>query len=94
MIIFSDKLFQNPVQIISAFNQAEIKKAFNLIEKLKAKYYITGYIRYEAFTAEFSKFPLLYFEVFDKIQNYTPQKRQNLYIECKPVISFEEYASA
>ena len=94
MIIFSDKLFQNPVQTISAFNQAEIKKAFNLIEKLKAKYYITGYIRYEAFTAEFSKFPLLYFEVFDKFQNYTPQKRQNLYIECKPVISFEEYASA
>ena len=48
MQIYSDKLFKNPSKIISAFNRDEFISAFKELEILKEKYYLIGYIRYEA----------------------------------------------
>ncbi len=94
MIIFADKCFKNPVKTIKAFNTKEVIQAFELIESLKAKYYIVGYIRYEAFEKQSCEYPLLYFEVFKKYEKYINNFSGNCTIECSPLISFEEFKNA
>lgn len=94
MIIFGDKLFKNPVKKIQAFNKQELLDAFAQIEELKNKFFITGYIRYEAFDTEKSSLPLLYFEVFEKFEHFTPQKVAPKTLNPCPVVSFEEYSDA
>ena len=69
MIVFGDKIFKNPVKIIKAFTQNELFNALEEIETLKKDFYMTGYIRYEAFNADFSAEPLLYFEVFGNLRS-------------------------
>ena len=50
MIIFGEKLFTNPLKTIVAFNLSQVKSAFDEIEQLKNKFYIVGYLRYNAFS--------------------------------------------
>lgn len=97
-MIFGDKLFENPVKIIKAFNLSGIEDAFRLIEELKSRYYIVGYLRYEAFNSVQSVFPLLYFEVFESFKLYKPDLNKNLLdninISPKPCVNFCEYKHA
>ena len=70
MQIYSDKIFKNPQKIISAFDSESFIFAFQEIEKLKNKYYLIGYVRYEAKDVFLgknikSKYPLLYFEAYE-----------------------------
>lgn len=94
MIIFGDKLFKNPVKIIQAFNEQELLDAFSQIEELRNKFFLTGYIRYEAFHSEKSSLPLLYFEVFENFEKFIPQKVQAKALNPHPVVNFEEYSNA
>lgn len=94
MIIFSDKIFTNPIDVISAFNREELEAAFSLIEKLKQKYYLTGYIRYEAFSVREYHLPLLYFEVFENYREYKPREGKNLPLNPAPCVNFCEYSNA
>lgn len=73
MQIFADKIFENPIEIIEAFDRESFFEAFSRIEILRKcpNVYLLGYIRYEAkeiFLGDEIKThePLLYFEVFDK----------------------------
>lgn len=95
MIVFGEKLFINPVKVIKAFNKFELFEAFEQIEQLKNKFFLAGYLRYEAFNCEKSEFPLLYFEVF---KDYKEHKCKNLpfspKIVTKPLVSFTEYIDA
>lgn len=70
MQIFADKKFEDPIEIIEAFDNQTFIKAFSQIETLRKSHYLLGYIRYEAkdiFLGKKikSKYPLLYFEVYD-----------------------------
>lgn len=94
MIVFGDKLFKNPVKIIQAFNKQELSDAFSQIEELKNKFFLTGYIRYEALNTEKSDFPLLYFEVFENFEKFTPEKVSTKTLNPYPAVSFEEYSKA
>lgn len=94
MIVFSDKIFTKPIRTITAFTAEEVIEAFKLIEKLKKKYFLAGYIRYEAFSVQKYNFPLLYFEVFENYQKYKPQKRENLLLNPVPTVNFCEYSNA
>ena len=97
MQIYSDKIFKNPQKIISAFDSGNFIFAFNEIEKLKNKYYLIGYVRYEAkdiFLGKNvkSKYPLLYFEAYESFEKFSPKENpQKVFIFPKPKISFEEY---
>lgn len=71
MQIFADKLFENPLNIITAFDNEGFVEAFSQIEDLRKRFYLLGYVRYEAKEIFLgrkikSKLPLLYFEVFEK----------------------------
>ena len=94
MIVFGDKIFKNPVKIIKAFTQNELFNALEEIETLKKDFYMTGYIRYEAFNADFSAEPLLYFEVFENFEQFIPKKVSQKTLNPRPCISFEEYSNA
>lgn len=94
MIIFKDKIFENPRKIIKAFSKNELKSAFQLIEELKSTMYLAGYIRYDAFNLDHYDYPLLYFEAFDKFQKYIPKPCSCNNITVKPSISYEEYQKA
>jgi len=48
MQIFADKKFQNPIEIIKAFDRQSFIEAFLKIEKYRKTHYLLGYIRYEA----------------------------------------------
>lgn len=78
MIIFSDKIFTNPIKVIQAFNRKELEDAFSLIEKLRHKFFLTGYIRYEAFNVQNCDLPLLYFEVFKNYNIYINNKNKKI----------------
>lgn len=103
MQIFAGKNFTNPIKIIEAFDEKSFKEALFKLEELKKrrKYYILGYIRYEAKEVFLGKkiktdFPLLYFEVFEKFQTKhleeTTQQSENLSVV--PLITYEEYSKA
>lgn len=88
MIIFQDKIFKKPFEIISAFNSEEIDKAFYKINLLKKGFYLVGYLSYQ--TKEFflkrkikSKTPLIYFEAHKQYEKKYPKtfKKANLYIK-------------
>ena len=84
MQIYSDKCFENPIEIISA--EGDLKSAFERIEELRKKYYLLGYITYD--------FRKLYFEVYDKYKKYIPNLPKQLGTIIKPMISKEQYISA
>ena len=84
MQIYSNKSFSNPIEVIQA--EGDLEQAFLRIEKLRKKYYLLGYITYD--------FKKLYFEVFDKYENYRPQTPKQLGTIIKPLISKETYINA
>lgn len=94
MIIFSDKIFTNPINVICAFNREELEAAFVLIEELKQKYFLAGYIRYETFSVREYHLPLLYFEVFENYNKYKPREGKNLPLNPVPCVNFCEYSNA
>ena len=99
MTIYGDKIFKNPVKILCAFTSSEVKTAFDEIERLRKKYFLVGYCRYEMkniFSEEnFSyPYPLLYFEVFEEFEEFSPAPAQEIKINPVPTIDFEEYDSA
>lgn len=75
MQIYDDKVFEEPIETIIAFDKNSLKTAFDKIEKYKNKYYLLGYIRYEAksiFLGKnyISEEPLVYFEVFKNYKKW------------------------
>lgn len=99
MQIFADKTFKNPIKTIEAFDKKSFIDAFKEIENYRKKYYLLGYIRYEA--KEFflgkdikSDFPLLYFEVFENYEAYTPKKTKSVHLEKEAQIDYKEYEKA
>lgn len=64
MQIYSDKIFENPIEIIEA--SGDLKSAILRIEELRKKYFLLGYINYD--------FKYLYFEVFENFRKYEPSK--------------------
>lgn len=99
MQIYSDKIFKNPIKIIKAFSNEEFKRAFEEIEKYKSRFYLLGYIRYEAkeiFLGNqiLSDLPLLYFEVFEDYETYIPSEHQNINLTLEPQILFSDYKKA
>ncbi len=101
MQIFSDKIFKNPIEIIEAFDNESFIEAFSRIENLRKKYFLLGYIKYEAkeiFLGNRIKTrePLLYFEIYDKFQNYflgLPRYARNDII-LKSTIHYQQYSNA
>jgi len=99
MQIFADKQFENPTEIIHAFDNKSFVEAFSKIETLRKQpnTYLLGYIRYEAKEIFLgrkikSKFPLLYFEVFDKVENFSAQKSlTQLNLSPKSQIDYSTY---
>lgn len=97
MQIYSDKIFKNPQKIISVFDRESFISAFREIEKLKDKYYLIGYVRYEAkdiFLGKNvkSKYPLFYFEAYENFSKFSPiEKTCDVFLFPKPKISFAEY---
>lgn len=99
MIIYSDRLFENPLEIIEAFDGQELQECFQKIEKLREKYYLAGYVRYEAKDAFLGKdiisdVPLLYFEVFDKYKDFGFFCGGQPDFKALPALSYDEYSSA
>ncbi|MCM1009495.1 MAG: aminodeoxychorismate synthase component I [Fusobacterium sp.] len=96
MLIYSDKLFENLVEIISAFDRTSFFKALERIEELRAKYYIVGYIKYEAYkffqkSDMVSGSPLLYFEVYKEFRTFTQTGQQDCKTVLYPQIAKEQY---
>lgn len=81
MQIYSDKIFENPIEVIEAFS--DLREAFKKIEELRKKYYLIGFINYD--------FDYLYFEVFDKFKTYMPNPPKTLGTILKPKISKQKY---
>lgn len=106
MQIFANKIFNNPIEIIKAFDNESFVEGFSRIEKLRKSHYLLGYIRYEAKDVFLGKqiksdLPLLYFEA------YTPSQKTKNLSHCKkiqssdaaiqkitPMIEFKDYSSA
>lgn len=107
MQIFAHKKFENPIKIIQAFDNKSFIQAFAQIEDFKRqnKYYILGYIRYEAkeiFLGQNikSNMPLLYFEVFNNPspQPSPPRGEGEFLHSCNisptPLIEYKTYKTA
>lgn len=99
MLIYSDKLFKSPIGIIKAFSERELVECFQKLDELRKSYYLVGYIRYEAKEVFHgrkikSELPLLYFEVFDKYEKFTPDKNSVSELNASAGITFEEYKNA
>lgn len=93
MQIFADKVFENPIEIIKAFDKDSFVKAFSRIEELRKNYYLLGYIRYEAKEIFFgneieSDLPLLYFEVFENYRHCEEEQGSDAAIQEKPLDCF------
>lgn len=99
MIIYQNKLFQCPLCKLVAFDYQSFFEALDKIEELSRKYYLVGYIRYEAKNLFIDKdytqgSPLLYFEVFESFEEYEPKSTHFYELSPKPSITFEEYSRA
>ncbi len=93
MQIFNDKLFLNPIKIIKAFDKESFVEAFDLIHHFQIKdFYLLGYIKYEAYNFFLeinnnykSKLPVLYFEVYEKFQEYKFDIKENRQINIATI---------
>lgn len=99
MIIYRKQQFVNPKKVLKAFDYSGFFSALSEIEDLRNRYYLVGYIRYEAknlfFNKEYkSEYPLLYFEVFEKFSVYEPLHKDVYFLKPVPDISYEEYSNA
>lgn len=102
MQVFGEKTFSKPIKIIEAFDNKSFVEAFCEIFNFAKSHYLLGYIRYEAKEIFLNKkirtkYPLLYFEVFE---DYSPSTlagegvgvRGNLTI--LPQIDYKTYSNA
>ena len=99
MQIYFDKIFYEPEKVIKAFDEKELKKAFDELENLSGDYFALGYIRYEAKEVFLnrcvkSKNPLLYFEVYKDCEKYCPKTDKEIFLKAKPEILYHEYSRA
>lgn len=106
MQIFAGKIFENPTEIIEAFDNKSFIEAFSRIEKFRKqkKYYLLGYIRYEAKNIFLgknikTKEPLLYFEVFNSEQVTVKGEQKKNVVQNSPIdvcstIDFKSYSNA
>lgn len=100
MQIYSNKLFKNPEKVITAFDKNSFISAFEEIEKLKDKFYLVGYIRYEAKDIFLGKniksdLPLLYFEAYKDYEEFKiPNNPTNVFLFPKPTLDFTKYSKA
>ena len=99
MQIFADKKFQDPIEIIKAFDKESFIEAFLKIEKYRSTHYLLGYIRYEAEDIFLnknikSKLPLLYFEVFKSYEKYAPQNNTEIDLQKRALIDYKTYKKA
>ncbi len=94
MQVYTNKIFNNPIDTIVAFDTAELKTAFEKIESYKDRY-LLGYIRYEAKNKNYrSKLPLVYFEVYEDYKSFKPEKVKNSLLATKPLVTENEYTQA
>lgn len=96
MQIYENKIFSKPIQIIKAFDEKSFIEAFKIIETYRKKYYLLGYIKYEAKNFFLNKnysdsSPILYFEVYENYSNYLPKEPQNIDIAVYPNILKNKY---
>lgn len=102
MQIFAGKRFENPIQIIEAFENEGFIEAFSQIEVLRKRpdTYLLGYIRYEAKDIFLnrkikSKYPLLYFEVFNHYKDLAEESQNNeIILESKATIDYQAYSKS
>lgn len=104
MQMFAGKIFENPIEIIEAFDNESFIEAFSQIENLRKRHYLLGYIRYEAkdiFLGKQikTKEPLLYFEIYEeakcKKQNAKCKISSSLnHLVPQSLISYDAYESA
>ncbi|RAX54410.1 chloride transporter [Helicobacter sp. 16-1353] len=84
MAIYSNKVFENPIEIIDIKGKQNISSALNKLERLSRKFYALGYINYD--------YTHLYFEIFDSYKKYIPSKiPTKLGIIKNPLITKNEY---
>lgn len=93
MQIYADKIFNNPIETIEAFQPKDVKSALDKIEFLQSKgLYLLGYMRYDLKNVA-GDAPLIYFEAFDSFQQFgekTPGYKIGTIV--KPRLSKEEYS--
>lgn len=99
MQIYSNMCFKNPEYTILSFDSESFKDALATVEELSRKYYLLGYIRYEAKDVFLnqnvtSSFPLLYFEAYKDYQEYIPRTNSQANLNVLSDITFEEYKKA
>lgn len=105
MQIFAGKKFENPIEIIQAFDDESFKEAFSRIEILRKhpNHCLLGYIRYEAKDIFLnkkikSKCPLLYFEVFEDKYDFEDYSSTINTIQADiniiPEINYKTYSKA
>lgn len=101
MQIFAGKRFKNSIEAIEAFDNKSFIEAFSQIEMLRKRpdIYLLGYIRYEAKDVFLgkeikSKLPLLYFEVFNKYDEFKVQNTVETVIKTTPTINYKNYSKA
>lgn len=96
---YANMAFENPVEVIEAFDYGGLVDAFKKIEQVRATHYLLGYIRYEAKNALLdygfrSDVPLLYFEVYTTFATYVPTLRPETPLTITPAIDFADYDRA
>lgn len=96
---YANMAFENPVDVIEAFDYGGLVDAFKKIEPLRATHYLLGYIRYEAKNALLdhgfrSDLPLLYFEAHTTFMSYVPTPRPDIPLTVTPAIDFTDYDRA
>lgn len=98
MQIYADKVFNNPVHVIKAFDNEGFKQAFEKLEILKKKYYLVGYVRYNAYKIFqnipiTSKEPLLYFEAYRDYSAFEAAPLANHKTYSYPKVAKEDYCT-
>jgi para-aminobenzoate synthetase/4-amino-4-deoxychorismate lyase len=88
MQIYSDKIFDKPIEIIEVLKPTDLKNGFERLEELRKQgLYLLGYVRYDL-----KEIPLMYFEAYKSYSKYRPKNTdKNIGIFAKPLISKEEY---
>ena len=84
MQIYSNKVFENPIEIVDV--RGDLEAGIRRVEELRKKYFLLGYITYD--------FKGMYFEAFEGFKEYTPKPPKALGTIIKPKISKSEYVSA
>lgn len=96
MQIYADKVFNSPIDVIKAFDNKGFKQAFEKLENLKKRYYLVGYVRYNAYkifqNIEItSNEPLLYFEAYRDYSDFEAAPLAHHKTYAYPKVSKADY---